>query len=64
MYYYLLTDKVQVPSAKKPVLLVTIASEAFGLFTYENCRDKWYNICELRKDNKSKLHWISIVYCY
>jgi len=34
--------------------LCTVESEAFGLLCYDNCRDKWQNIFDLKKDNEGK----------
>jgi len=48
------TDKVPMSHDKKERILCTVASEAFGLMVYENCRDKWLNIMKLKKVNRGK----------
>lgn len=52
--YHLMTDLVNLQgdtSGKKKVL-VTVTSEAFALLMYENCREKWINTFQLKKQNK------------
>jgi hypothetical protein len=40
-FYRLLTDACEIAGKQK--VLVTVASEAFGLLMWENCRNKWVN---------------------
>lgn len=47
-HYKLLTDTIEIAGKQK--VLVTVASEAFGLLMWENCCDKWVNYFVL-KDN-------------
>lgn len=57
-YYSTPVDKVTLVvkgvKGKKRVVAVTIPSEAFGLLIFENCRDKWLAVMNLRKDDKKK----------
>ena len=45
-HYRLLTDACEIAGKQK--VLVTVASEAFGLLMWENCRDKWVNYFVLK----------------
>jgi hypothetical protein len=47
-HYKLLTDTVEIAGKQK--VLVTVASEAFGLLMWENCHDKWVNYFKLKDD--------------
>lgn len=52
-HYKLKTDTVTLRNGEEKVLC-TIASEAFGLMTYDNCRDKWEEIMKLKAENRGK----------
>jgi hypothetical protein len=51
-HYKLLTDTVEIAGKQK--VLVTVASEAFGLLMWENCHDKWVNYFELKDKDGDK----------
>jgi hypothetical protein len=51
-YYKLLTDTVEIAGKQK--VLVTVASEAFGLLMWENCHDKWVNYFDLKDKHGEK----------
>ena len=50
--YKLLTDTVEIAGKQK--VLVTVASEAFGLLMWENCHDKWVNYFKLKDEHREK----------
>ena len=49
-HYKLLTDTVEIAGQQK--VLVTVASEAFGLLMWENCQDKWVNYYKLKANDE------------
>jgi hypothetical protein len=51
-HYKLLTDTLEIAGKQK--VLVTVASEAFGLLMWENCHDKWINYFEYKHKNGEK----------
>jgi hypothetical protein len=48
-FYRLLTDACEIAGKQK--VLVTVASEAFGLLMWENCRNKWVNYFKLKDED-------------
>ena len=53
-HYKLETDKIPMGKDKKERSLCSAADVAFGLLTYENCRDRWLAIFEMKKKDPSK----------
>jgi len=53
-HYKLETDKIPMGKDKKERCLCSTADVAFGLLTYENCRDRWLATFELKKKNPCK----------
>ena len=52
-HYNLPTDTIKMRNNQEKIIC-TIASEAFGLMVYDNCRDKWEAIMKLKEENKGK----------
>lgn len=57
-HYQLQTDKIKLRNGKQ-VPLCSVESEAFGLLVWDNCKDKWENIFNLKKQNPGKLRIVS-----
>jgi len=53
-HYKLETDKVPMGKDKKERSLCSAADVAFGLLTYDNCRDRWIAMFELKKRDPGK----------
>ena len=52
-HFKLMTDTIKMRTGEEKVLC-TVTSKAFGLMVYDNCRDKWLNIMNLKKANTGK----------
>lgn len=53
-HYKLETDKIPIGKNNKPAVCCTAVSVAFGLMNYANCRDKWVEIFELKRQSAGK----------
>ena len=62
-HYHLLSDKIPIGKANKMESNVTIEGEAWAMFVYDNCQERWTKQFNKKKTNQSKICFNLLYFC-